>query len=50
MRAAALSTEEQNDEIEFKRFGNVTKGYEFYEDACEGYGYEKGEYKVTVIE
>ena len=50
MRAAALSTEEQNDEIEFKRFGNVTKGYEFYEDAGDGYGYEKGEYKVTVIE
>jgi alpha-D-xyloside xylohydrolase len=50
MRAAALSTEEQNDEIEFKRFGNVTKGYEFYEDAGDGYGYEKGEYKVTIIE
>ena len=50
MRAAALSTEEQNDEIEFKRFGNVTKGYEFYEDAGDGYGYEKGEYKLTVIE
>jgi alpha-D-xyloside xylohydrolase len=49
MRAAALSTEEQNDEIEFKRFGNVTKGYEFYEDAGDGYGYEKGEYKLTVI-
>lgn len=50
MRVAALSTEEQNDEIEFKRFGKVTKGYEFYEDAGDGYGYEKGEYKVTIIE
>jgi alpha-D-xyloside xylohydrolase len=50
MRAAALSTEEQNDEIEFKRFGNVTKGYEFYEDDGDGYGYEKGEYKITLHE
>ena len=49
MRAAALSTEEQNDETEFKKFGEVTKGYEFYEDAGDGYGYEKGEYKVTLI-
>lgn len=49
MRKAALSTEEQNDKITYKRFGKITKGYEFYEDAGEGYGYEKGDYKITVI-
>ncbi len=44
----ALSTEEQTAEIEWKRFGKDAS-YEFYEDAGDGYGYERGEYTLKVI-
>lgn len=49
MRAPALSTEEQKDEITFRRFGSGAV-YEMYDDAGDGYGYEKGEYTVTRLE
>lgn len=48
MRKPALSTEEQTDEITFRRFGDNAR-YELYEDAGDGYGYESGEYTLRVI-
>ena len=50
MRASALSTEEQNDEIKFRVFSEAGAKYEYYEDDGDGYGYEKGEYKITLLE
>ncbi len=50
MRAPALSTEEQNDEVLFKVFSDGPAVYEYYEDSGDGYAYENGEYKVTLIE
>ncbi len=44
----ALSTEEQTDEIEWRRFGEGEAGYEMYEDAGDGYAYEAGEYTLAV--
>ncbi len=50
MQKAALSCEEQTGEIEFKVFSSDGKAsYELYEDAGDGYAYEKGEYKLTTI-
>ena len=50
MQKAALSTEEQTGEIEMKVFSSNGKAsYELYEDAGDGYAYEKGEYKLTTI-
>ncbi|MBQ3898591.1 MAG: DUF5110 domain-containing protein [Lachnospiraceae bacterium] len=50
MQKAALSTEEQTGEIEMKVFSSDGKAsYELYEDAGDGYAYEKGEYKLTTI-
>lgn len=49
MRLPALSTQEQNDGITFRRFGAGT-GYELYDDAGDGYGYEEGAYTLTHIE
>ena len=49
MTAPALSTEEQTGETEYRHFGNVTTPYEMYEDAGDGYGYEKGEYSLKKI-
>ena len=46
----ALSTEEQVDEIEWKKYGVESASYEFYEDDGDGYGYESGKYTVTHIE
>ena len=50
MRKPALSTEEQNDEVSFKVFSDGPAKYEYYEDAGDGYGYENGAYKLTLIE
>ncbi len=51
IRKPALSTEEQNDEIEFKKYSDGLACYDFYDDDGNGYGYERGEYtfkRVTV--
>jgi alpha-D-xyloside xylohydrolase len=50
VRKPALSTEEQADETEWKKFGEGKASYELYEDDGDGYGYEEGKYTVTVIE
>ncbi len=50
MRKPALSTEEQNDEVSFKVFSDDHAKYEYYEDDGDGYGYENGAYKLTLIE
>ena len=49
MTAPALSTEEQTGETEYRHFGDVTTPYEMYDDAGDGYGYEKGEYSLKKI-
>jgi hypothetical protein len=49
MRADALSTEEQTDAIIYRRFGE-NASYEMYDDAGDGYAYERGEYTLKVIE
>ncbi len=45
----ALSTEEQTDGIEWISFGEGTCSYELYEDAGDGYGYERGEYTLRKV-
>ena len=49
MRKPALSTEEQTDDIEWKKFGDGEASYELYEDAGDGYGYERGEYTLRNV-
>jgi alpha-D-xyloside xylohydrolase len=49
MTAPALSTEEQTGETEYRHFGDVTTPYEMYDDAGDGYGYEKGEYTIKEV-
>ncbi len=49
LRHPALSTEEQTDEIEWVPFGGPDAAYEFYEDAGDGYGYERGEYTCRIV-
>ena len=49
MRKPALSTEEQTDDIEWKKFGDSEASYELYEDAGDGYGYERGEYTLRIV-
>ncbi|MCR5675229.1 MAG: glycoside hydrolase family 31 protein [Lachnospiraceae bacterium] len=46
VRKPALSTEEQNDEITFRRFSDAGACYDLYEDDGDGYGYERGEYRL----
>ncbi len=48
-REAALSTEEQTTELILRRFGENIRPYEYYEDAGDGYGYERGEYTLTEL-
>ena len=43
------NTEEQTDEIEWVPFGGPDAAYEFYEDAGDGYGYERGEYTCRIV-
>ena len=50
VRKPALSTEEQADETEWKKFGEGKASYELYEDDGDGYGYEIGKYTMTKIE
>ncbi len=33
----------------FKVYGTIDAEYDYYEDAGDGYGYEKGEYRVTTL-
>ena len=49
MTTPAMSTEEQNAQIEYRKFGDGPAVYEMYADAGDGYGYEKGEYSLTKI-
>ena len=46
---AALSTEEQTGEIIYNIYTGKDAGYSIYEDNGDGYGYEKGEYRLTNI-
>ena len=46
-RRAALSTQEQTDEIRYEVYGGADGSFALYEDAGDGYGYEKGEYTIT---
>ena len=50
VRKPALSTEEQIDDIEWKKFGEGTAVYELYEDDGDGYAYETGKYTITRVE
>ena len=50
VRKPALSTEEQTDDIEWKKFGEGTVVYELYEDDGDGYAYETGKYTITRVE
>lgn len=47
-RKPALSTEEQTDEIQYVAYGEGGC-FDLYEDAGDGYGYEKGEFSMTRI-
>ena len=50
MCSPALSTEELSGDIEYKIFSSTdSASYEMYEDEGDGYGYEKGEYKLTLL-
>ena len=46
----AVASGNRTDEIEFRVFSDGVAKYEYYEDDGDGYGYEKGEYKVTLLE
>ena len=45
----ALSTEEQKDAYDVKRFPGRERPYLLYTDAGDGYGYERGEYELKEI-
>ena len=49
LKAPALSTEELTGEIEWKKFGDGEASYELYEDAGDGYAYERGEYTLKTV-
>ncbi|MCR5250394.1 MAG: DUF4968 domain-containing protein [Lachnospiraceae bacterium] len=49
MAQPARSTEEQGEDYEAKRFPGKARPYEFYSDAGDGYGYERGEYKLVIL-
>lgn len=49
-RKHALSTQEQTDEIQYEVYGGADGVFELYDDAGDGYGYEKGEYTITKLE
>lgn len=49
-RKAALSTQEQTDEILYEVYGGADGSFALYEDAGDGYGYEKGEYTITRLQ
>ena len=49
VRKAALSTAEQTDEIEFKKFSPENAFYDFYNDDGDGYAYESGAYTYKRI-
>lgn len=49
MAEFALSTEEQETEITLKVWPGADGELELYEDDGDGYGYEKGEYRLTKI-
>ena len=50
MTKAALSTEEQKEDYTLKRFPGRETPYEFYTDAGDGYGYERGEYTIEILQ
>ena len=50
MTEPALNTAAQTAPITFEVYSTHPCSYEFYEDAGDGYGYEKGEYTITKIE
>ncbi len=43
----ALNTAALSNEVIVKRFGDGPCSFELYNDAGDGYGYEKGEYTIT---
>ena len=45
----ALSTEEQTGELTFNVYSGQDATFSLYEDAGDGYGYEKGEYQFTEL-
>ncbi|MBO4514619.1 MAG: DUF5110 domain-containing protein, partial [Lachnospiraceae bacterium] len=49
-KKAALSTEEQAAEVTFYVYAGCDGKFELYEDAGDGYGYERGEYRLTQYE
>lgn len=49
MTEFALSTAELNGEIEYAVYSDSDCSYEMYSDDGDGYGYENGEYTVTLI-
>ena len=50
MTEAALSTEEQGGAYTVKRIPGKETPYEFYTDAGDGYGYERGEYTIEILQ
>ena len=49
MAQPALSTEELEGPFTLKRFPGKARPYEFYTDAGDGYGYERGEYELKTL-
>ncbi|MBO7600421.1 MAG: DUF5110 domain-containing protein, partial [Lachnospiraceae bacterium] len=49
MTEFALSTDELSKNVTYKVFSDTPCEYEMYEDAGDGYGYERGEYTLTLI-
>ena len=47
--AFALSTKEQGDAVELTVYAGADGCFSLYEDAGDGYGYEKGEYRLTEL-
>lgn len=49
MQAFARSTEEQDPSLKVKVYSGKDAAFTLYEDAGDGYGYEKGEYRLTEL-
>jgi len=48
-RVNNLSPEKEREEIVYKVYGGKDAAYELYQDAGDGYGYEKGEYELSLV-
>lgn len=49
-RVNQLSPEQEREEIVYRVYGGKDATYELYQDAGDGYGYEKGEYQLSLLQ